>query len=183
MLQVLKWKSCNLGCPGPPDHLCFPRWNIFPGPQHLRSSAKLWHGVRGQGSLSTHSGECGEAAVIKAGLCALCLEQGSTCAFLTGGVSVSSIYICTSRSQSIQGSFSPMHWTAGLEHPACGSTHSLHRMSIHPCDLPLPLSLLSSFRSCPDAFLSILPDYVCIFLIALVVWEFFCQVLGSFPWE
>ena len=62
-----------------------------------------------------------------------------------------------------------------------GSTHSLHRVRTHPCDLPLPLSLLSGFRACPDAFLFILPDYVYIFLIALVVWEFFCQVLGSFP--
>lgn len=39
----------------------------------------------GQGILSAHTGECGEAAVIKAGLGALCLEQGNTCAFLTGG--------------------------------------------------------------------------------------------------
>ena len=83
----------------------------------------------GQGILSTHTGECGEAAVIKAGLCGLCLEQGNTCAFLTGGVSVSSIYICTSISPSSQGRFSPMYWTAGLEHPACGSTHSLQRVN------------------------------------------------------
>ena len=95
----------------------------------------------------------------------------------------SSLSVCPRSSPNSQGSLSSPYRTLELGHPVCGSTHSLPRVSVCPCDLPFPLFPSQGHRFQPNAFLFILPDYMGIIFAALVVKEFFFQVPVSFPWE
>ena len=123
-----------------PQVTSVPRLSIFPGPGHHRFSSNLWHGV------SVHSvwiEECSDVAATRTHLSPSCLVASQHLHTLhKWSLRISSFSTYPSDSTSSQEGLSPMHRSPGLGHPVCGLTHSLSRVSVHPCNLPFPLSPL-----------------------------------------
>ena len=85
-----------------------------------------------------------------------------------------SLLVSSSSSPMSQEGWSSLCRMPGVGCPICGLNCSFPRAGLCPCNLPFPLRILLVASSQPDHFF-FLPDYVGIFLTALVVQESFCQ--------
>ena len=115
----------------------------------------------------------------------LCSTWGlaSMCTLLMSGVQASPAFLSLPvvSPPTSQGGLSPLHRTPGLGCSVCGLTHSLPMVGVCWCHLPFPLSPLPGPNT--TAFLSFLPNYLCIFFTALVIQESFCHFPVDFHWE
>lgn len=127
-----------------------------------------------------HEAVMANPTAIKADFSASCSRgkpKGNAC--LRSGVQASHCsHFSPTGPPTSQGGLSPLY-PIGLGHPICSSPHSLLRASVLLCTPPFPLSPLPGHRSWPNSFSS-LPDYLCIFLVALVVQVSFCQFPSVF---
>ena len=126
-----------------------PRVESFPWLWPPRSSAVLWHGLRGAGTLAWLGPRCTVRQpwetwqpVGQTSLCLASRASQDTCTPQEQSPGFSSLFVHPSSPPTSQGGLSPLHRNPGLGYPVCGLTHSLPSVGIHQCNLPSPLSPL-----------------------------------------